>query len=157
MKRTLTLIAMLAVVALLGAGASLALHEPQQYPPPEGDPYPTPTNPPSDPAPAPVANPAITSKTRVVVTSGPRQVITLKTRAGKTVKQMQAGTYTVLVRDRSADHNVHIVAPGYNKKTKVAFVGSQTWKVKVARTGSFRFLCDPHAAFGMKGSAKIVT
>jgi hypothetical protein len=155
MTRTFALIVILAVVALLGAGASLAIQG--QYPPPEGDPYPTPTYPPSDPAPAPVANPAITSKTRVVVTSGPGQVITFKTRAGKKVQQMERGTYTVLVRDRSADHNVHIIAPGYNKKTKVAFVGSQTWKVKVARTGAFRFVCDPHAAFGMKGSAKVVS
>lgn len=155
MKRTTVLIGMLAVVALLGAGASLAVHGPLQYPPPEGDPYPTPTTPPSDPG--PVSSPAITAKTRVVITSGPAQVITFKTRAGKRVKQMERGTYTVLVRDRSADHNVHIIAPGYNRKTTVVFVGSQTWKVKLARTGTFRFLCDPHAAFGMKGSAKIVS
>jgi plastocyanin len=29
--------------------------------------------------------------------------------------------------------------------------------VKVAKAGTFRFLCDPHASQGMKGSAKVVS
>jgi plastocyanin len=70
---------------------------------------------------------------------------------------MKLGTYRVTVRDRGRDHNAHVVAPGYNRKTKpLEFTGTQTWTVKLARTGSFRFLCDPHAVTGMKGSAKIV-
>ena len=69
---------------------------------------------------------------------------------------MKTGTYTVTVRDRSRLHNAHIVAPGYNRKTTLPFVGSQTWKVALNRAGTFRFLCDPHAAQGMRGSAKIV-
>ncbi|MDQ3672677.1 MAG: plastocyanin/azurin family copper-binding protein [Actinomycetota bacterium] len=101
--------------------------------------------------------PPVTAKTRLLLTSGPRQVITLKTAAGKTVKTMKRGTYTVTVRDRGNDHNAHIVAPGYNRKTvPLSFKGTQTWKVALKRTGTFRFLCDPHAAFGMRGSAKIV-
>ena len=113
-------------------------------------------NPPAQPPPAPPA-PAVTAKTKLVVTSGPQDVITLKTSAGKAVKQMKLGTYKVTVRDRGRDHNVHIVAPGYNRKTQpIAYRGTQTWSVKLARTGTFRFLCDPHAALGMRGSAKIV-
>jgi plastocyanin len=34
--------------------------------------------------------------------------------------------------------------------------GTQTWKVRLAKTGTLRFLCDPRALVGMKGSAKIV-
>ncbi len=107
--------------------------------------------------PPPAATPPVTAKTKLLLTSGPRQVITLKTAAGKAVKSMKLGTYTVTVRDRGSDHNAHIVAPGYNRKTApLGFMGTQIWKVAVKRTGTFRFLCDPHAAFGMRGSAKIV-
>jgi plastocyanin len=51
---------------------------------------------------------------------------------------------------------VHLVAPGYDRKTTLGFVGTQTWKVKLAKVGIFRYRCDPHAVDGMKGSAKIV-
>ncbi|MGI8886715.1 MAG: plastocyanin/azurin family copper-binding protein [Gaiellaceae bacterium] len=107
--------------------------------------------------PPPAATPPVTAKTKLLLTSGPRQVIALKTATGRAVKSMKLGTYTVTVRDRGSDHNAHIVAPGYNRKTApLGFMGTQTWKVAVKRTGTFRFLCDPHAAFGMRGSAKIV-
>jgi plastocyanin len=98
----------------------------------------------------------ITPKTRLVVTAGPSDVIALKTAAGKAVKTLKKGTYTVTVRDRSRLHNVHLIAPGYNKKTTVPFVGTQTWKVKLAKAGTLRYLCDVHASTGMRGSAKIV-
>lgn len=101
-------------------------------------------------------NPQVTAKTKLVLASGPAQVITLKTAAGKAVKTMKLGTYTVTVRDRGLDHNAHIVAPGYNRKTTLSFRGTQTWKVALKRAGTLRFLCDPHAAFGMRGTAKIV-
>jgi hypothetical protein len=98
----------------------------------------------------------ITAKTRVVLTSGPAFTITLKTAAGKAVKSMRAGTYDVTVRDRSQAHNAHVRAPGYNRSTTVGFVGTQRWRVRLARTGTLRFVCDPHASSGMRGSARIV-
>lgn len=104
----------------------------------------------------PTATRPVTPNTRLVLTAGPRPVITLKTAAGKAVKTMKRGTYTMTVRDRSTLHNAHVRAPGYERKTTLAFVGSQTWKVKLARVGTLRFLCDPHAAAGMRGSARIV-
>lgn len=107
--------------------------------------------------PPPAQSPAVTPRTKLVLTSGPAEVITLKTATGKAVKQMKLGTYKVTVRDRGRDHNAHVVAPGFNRKTKpLEYTGTQTWTIKLARTGSFRFLCDPHAITGMKGSAKIV-
>jgi hypothetical protein len=131
----------LAVAALLGAADGAAVHA-------VGNP----------PAAAPPRQaPAVMPRTRLVLTSGPAEVITLKTSAGKAVKQMKLGTYKVTVRDRGRDHNAHVVAPGFNRKTKpLEYTGTQTWTIKLARTGSFRFLCDPHAITGMKGSAKIV-
>lgn len=112
------------------------------------------TQPPPNPPPA--ASP-VTSKSKLQLTSGPGFTITLRTRTGKAVKSMRTGTYTVVVRDRSRIHNAHLRGPGYNRATKpLTFTGSQTWKVKLARTGTLRFLCDPHVLQGMKGSAKIV-
>ena len=83
-------------------------------------------------------------------------MITLRTAAGKAVKTMRTGTYTMTVRDRSPAHNAHVRALGYQRKTTLAFVGIQRWRMKLARVGTLRFLCDPHAATGMRGSAKIV-
>lgn len=99
--------------------------------------------------------PVVTAKTKLVLTTGPGFSITLKTAAGKAFKSMKTGTYTVTVRDRSSIHNAHVVAPGYNRKTIVPSVGTQTWKVKLAKVGTLRFLCDPHAS-SMKGSATVV-
>jgi plastocyanin len=104
--------------------------------------------------PPPAAGP-VTPATRLQLTSGPGFAISLRTAAGKAVKAMRTGTYTVTVRDRSRMHNAHLRGPGYNRATTVPFVGTQTWRVRLARTGTLRFLCDPHAA-QMKGSAKIV-
>ena len=99
----------------------------------------------------------ITPKTRLVVTSGPSQVITLKTAGGAAVKQMKVGTYNVTVRDRGRIHTAHLKGPGYNRKTApLTYTGTQKWKVALKRAGTLRFLCDPHASLGMKGSAKIV-
>jgi plastocyanin len=99
---------------------------------------------------------AVTSKTKLALTSGPGYAISLRTAAGKAVRTMRTGTYTVTVRDRSKIHNAHLVGPGANRFTTVPFTGSRTWKVKLARAGTLQFLCDPHARDGMRGSARIV-
>ena len=110
---------------------------------------------PTQPKPPPVKT--WTAKTRMVLTSGPTQRITFKTAGGATVKQMKVGTYNVTVRDRSRIHNAHLKGPGYNRKTTpLTYTGTQKWKVALKRAGTLRFLCDPHAVLGMKGSAKIV-
>jgi len=115
-------------------------------------------NPPAQPPPPPPTSGVVTSKTKLVLTAGPAQVITLKTSAGKAVKTMKLGTYTMVVRDRGRIHNAHVTAPGYNRKTSpLTYTGTQTWRVKLAKIGKLRFLCDSHALVGMKGSAKIVS
>jgi len=109
--------------------------------------------PPAQPPPPPSA---VTPK-RLVVTAGPAEVITLRTPAGKRVRQLKIGTYTFVIRDRSRSHNVRLRAPGYNRATTLRFVGTQTWRVRLSRTGTLRYSCDPHAADGMRGSARIVS
>ena len=114
-------------------------------------------NPPPEPEPTPTPTTVVTPKSRLVLTAGPSEVITLKTSAGKTVKAMKRGTYTVTVRDRGRIHTAHLVAQGFNRKTTpLTYVGTQTWKVKLAKVGTLRFYCDPHRLTGMRGSAKIV-
>jgi plastocyanin len=98
----------------------------------------------------------VTPKTRLVLTAGPARVITLKTAVGKKVTALELGTYTLTVRDRSRSHDAHVRAPGYDRRTTVPFVGTQTWRMKLAKAGTLRFFCDPHASAGMRGSAKIV-
>jgi plastocyanin len=107
------------------------------------------TTPPTSPPPA-------TTPKKLVLTSGPGYSITLRTQTGNAVRSLKLGTYRVVVRDRSSVHDAHIVAPGFDRSTTVAFVGTKTWKMKLAKTGTLRFLCDPHARQGMRGSAKIV-
>jgi hypothetical protein len=109
------------------------------------------------PPPTPPPPSTVTAKTKLLLTSGPGFTITLNTAAGKAVTSMKRGMYTVVVRDRSRIHNAHVVAPGFNRKTDpLTYTGTKTWKVKLGKAGTLRFLCDPHALSGMKGSAKIV-
>jgi plastocyanin len=117
--------------------------------------------PPPAPAPAPAPAPkppsgVVTPASKLFLTSGPGFTITLKTSAGATVKKLKTGTYTTIVRDRARIHDAHLVGPGFDKRTTVPFTGTQTWKVKLAKPGTLRFLCDPHASQGMRGSARIV-
>src|SRR5262249_28258898 len=58
--------------------------------------------------------------------TGPGFTITLKN--GTTfVKTLKAGTYPLVVADKSSIHNFHLFGPGVNKKTSVPFTGTQTW------------------------------
>jgi plastocyanin len=69
---------------------------------------------------------------------------------GKKVSKLKAGTYTIVVLDKAADHNFHLKGPGVNKSTSVSAKSTTTWKVTLKK-GSYTFVCDPHASF-MKGS-----
>jgi plastocyanin len=106
---------------------------------------------PPPPAP-PAANPPPAAKHRLVATVGPGFTISL-TLNGKRVRSLKAGTYTIVVHDRSASHDFHLIGPGVNKKTAVARTGTTTWTVRL-RKGTYRYVCDPHAA-AMKGSFRV--
>jgi plastocyanin len=89
---------------------------------------------------------------KLVATDGPGFTITL-TKAGKKVKTLMHGSYTIVVNDKSGIHNFHLTGPGLNKSTTVAKVGTVTWKVTLKK-GTYKFVCDPHAGI-MKGSFKV--
>jgi plastocyanin len=75
--------------------------------------------------------------------------ISLKSGTAKVTK-LKAGTYTIVVQDKAADHNFHLKGPGVNKTTSVSAKGTSTWKVTLKK-GTYTYVCDPHASF-MKGS-----
>jgi plastocyanin len=62
---------------------------------------------------------------------------------GAVVKHLDAGSYTLLVHDRSGEHNFRLVGPGIDKATSVLATGDFTWPVNLV-DGYYRYLCDPH-------------
>lgn len=81
---------------------------------------------------------------------GPRFTITLETAQGTVVKKLEAGMYTIRIRDLSPIHNFHLFGPGVNKLTAVQKTGSATWTVRL-KPGVYRYRCDPHRTI-MRGS-----
>lgn len=79
------------------------------------------------------------------VGTGDAFVINLRDAAGNLVTQLDPGTYTILVNDRSGIHNFHLTGPGVDMATAVAFVGEATWTVTVA-DGRYTYICDVHPA-----------
>ncbi len=76
-------------------------------------------------------------------TVGPGFTIQLK-QGAKRVTKLRAGTYRLVVSDRSPIHDFHLSGPGLNKvATGVSFVGTKTIKIKLKR-GTYRYVCDPH-------------
>ena len=91
--------------------------------------------------------PAATQVNTLIGTDGPGFTITM---SKTTVK---AGTYTIVINDKSNIHNFHLTGPGVNKVTSVPWVGKKTWTVTLKK-GTYKFVCDPHAAI-MKGTLKV--
>jgi plastocyanin len=91
--------------------------------------------------------PAATRNITLTATDGPGFTITLS----KTT--VTAGTYTIVVHDKSNIHNFHLIGPGVNKLTSTPSVGTKTWTVTLKK-GTYRFVCDPHATI-MKGVLRI--
>jgi plastocyanin len=80
---------------------------------------------------------------------GPGFTIEVK-KANRDLTTIKAGTYRIKIEDKSSLHNFHLIGPGLNKKTSVAFKGELTWTIRL-RPGRYTYQCDPHAASGMKG------
>jgi plastocyanin len=91
--------------------------------------------------------PAATRSNTLTATDGPGFTITMSKKAVK------AGTYTIVVHDKSNIHNFRLIGPGVNKLTSVPFVGTKKWTVKLKK-GTYKFVCDPHATI-MKGVLRV--
>lgn len=83
-------------------------------------------------------------------TVGPSFTITLRTAQGTVVERLEAGAYTIRIRDLSPIHNFHLLGPGVNKLTSVQNTGGVTWTVRLT-AGVYRYVCDPHRTL-MRGS-----
>ena len=90
---------------------------------------------------------AATRNNTLTATDGPGFTITMSK------KSVKAGTYTIVVNDKSNIHNSHLIGPGVNKLTSVPWVGTKTWTVKLKK-GTYKFVCDPHATI-MKGVLQV--
>jgi hypothetical protein len=76
-------------------------------------------------------------------TVGPDFNINLEDASGATVTKLDPGTYEIVVRDLSAEHNFHLFGPGVNETTQVEETGTVTWTVSF-RDGVYTLQCDPH-------------
>jgi hypothetical protein len=76
---------------------------------------------------------------------GPGAKIVLRTSA-------RSGKTSVTVHDMTKKDNFHLVGPGVNKKTGVAFTGTVTWTVMLKK-GSYAFRSDAHAK--LHGTLKV--
>jgi hypothetical protein len=71
--------------------------------------------------------------------------ISLKDSTGAAVTHLAAGTYTLLVHDRSALHNFDLGGPGVAVATGVDTVGDQTFTITLV-DGTYFFQCDEHVS-----------
>ena len=94
-----------------------------------------------------IALPAIAATPVVKGTVGPGFTITIAK------KPTKAGTYKLVVADKSNIHNFHLTGPGVNVKTSVPATGTKTFTIKLKK-GTYKYVCDPHASV-MKGSFTI--
>ncbi len=98
---------------------------------------------------APAASAGTTTLTGTV---GPGFTITLKKGSTKVAK-LKSGTYKLVIKDVSPDHNFHLTGRGVNKSTNVDTTGTVTWTVKLKK-GKYTYVCDPHAS-SMRGSFRV--
>jgi plastocyanin len=104
-----------------------------------------PTPPPPRPKPKPKAK-------RLSGSVGPGARIALRTASGARATSLKRGAYVLTVRDRSKTDNFHLRGKGVNVKTAVAFSGSKTWTVRLAK-GTYRYFSDRHPA--LKGTVRV--
>ena len=71
--------------------------------------------------------------------------IEMENAAGRKLRSIRAGTYRIKIEDKATIHNFRLRGPGINRATSVPRRSEQIWTVKLQK-GTYRFLCDPHAA-----------
>jgi plastocyanin len=89
--------------------------------------------------------------TALSATVGPGFTIKLADANGRTVTQLDAGDYSITIRNLSPgqEHNFHLIGPGIDKAS--AFDNTTvTWDVTLAN-GTYNYKCDAHPTI-MRGS-----
>lgn len=80
---------------------------------------------------------------KLVGAVGPGATISLKNTSGQAIF---AGAATIVVHDKSAKDNFHLLGPGLSKKTAVAGKATVTWKVRLLAGRRYTYRSDAHAA-----------
>jgi plastocyanin len=94
-------------------------------------------------------NPVLTGD----VGAGDSFAISLTGPTGSPVRNLDPGTYTLLVHDHSTIHNFHLFGPGgVNAVTDVDATGDFTFTVTLV-AGTYNFDCDAHASTIALGSS----
>jgi hypothetical protein len=73
--------------------------------------------------------------------------ITLNDASGRKIFNLPAGTYTIVVHDRSAIHNFHLASnddPTVDFRTDVPFVGDMTFVATFKAGIRYAYACEPH-------------
>jgi len=78
-------------------------------------------------------------------TVGPGFSITLQDSGGSLVSKVDPGTYEIVVRDLSDEHNFRLFGPGVEEATSVEGTGTVTWTVTL-QNARYTLLCDPHSS-----------
>jgi plastocyanin len=100
------------------------------------------------PIPPPAPPPPVGATLYATVGSGR---ISFTTRRGGRISRVRPGRYTIIVRDRSRSHSFHLYGRGVNKRTRIRFAGTTTWRVTFSRGAIYRFRCNAHPR-QMRGS-----
>jgi hypothetical protein len=88
-------------------------------------------------------------------TVGPAFNIALVDASGSPVSHLEKGTYTIVVEDKSEEHNFHLQGAGVDQFTPVETVGTFTWTVAFT-DANYIFICDAHPTL-MKGAFGVGT
>jgi hypothetical protein len=83
-------------------------------------------------------------------TVGPAFNISLVDASGNPVTHLDNGAYTIVVDDKSEEHNFHLAGPGVDQFTPVETMGTFTWTVTFT-DANYTFICDAHPTL-MKGT-----
>ncbi len=94
--------------------------------------------------PAPPPKP-VAASTKLLASVGPGAKISLRATGGAAMSSLSAGSFTIVVSDRSATDDFHLAGPGVSKATGVPFKGTVTWKLTL-KAGRYTFRSDRHAA-----------
>jgi hypothetical protein len=83
---------------------------------------------------------------------GPGKTISVRRSSGAKVVTIKAGKAKITVRDLTRADNFHLIGPGANAKTGLAFKGTRTWALTLHK-GLYRFRSDAHPR--LKGSFRV--
>jgi plastocyanin len=90
--------------------------------------------------------------TKLNGTVGPGETIVLKKGSAR-VATLKRGRYTIVVSDRSREHNFHLRGPVSKMITSISGTGTKTVTVNL-KPGRYTYVCDPHAG-DMIGSFRV--